>query len=284
MIRSSYEHTVNVEEIYGAIARGGDILQYIPEPLAEDLGKRSKIAIAEIADRDSIAAVVKIAREGKVKEVLPIADAVPPLYGDLNKAFDEVFWLKQRVAEYDCKVHDLIFLEANNLYNTLVARYKNYLIARYGFYTPCLSCHLYFHSVRVPIVKALGGTKVIGGERKSHDGRIKVSQIPIAVEYYAKAVRALGGELVLPLWEIENTKEIIKMTYPDNPQLSCMFKETYGTLPERIKHDDMKLRAFFHEFAIPLDIRLINAMTSEEHADIIKLADEFVKELEGAPK
>lgn len=284
MIKSSYEHTVSLKDLYGAISRGEDITQHMPDQLAEDLKKRKNIAIAEIADRDSIAAVVKIAREGKVKEVLPIADAIPPLYGDLNKAFDEVFWLKQEVAKYGCKVYDLIFLDASDLYNTMVARYKNYLIKRFGFYTPCLSCHLYFHTVRVPIIKALGGTKIIGGERKSHDGRIKVSQIPLAVEYYKQAVRALGGELVLPLWEIESTKEIIKMTYADNPQLSCMFKEAYGSLPDSIKQDEAKLNKFFQEFALPLDMWLINSLTKDENADIIKLADAFIRELENTPK
>jgi len=284
MIRSAYEHTVDVKDLYEAIARGEDILQHMPDHLAEQLGKSNKVAIAEIADRDSIAAVVKIAREGKVGEVLPVADAVPPLYGDLNKAFDEVFWLKQKVAGYDCRVYDLIFLEASDLYNTLVARYKNYIIKRYGFYTPCLTCHLYFHTARVPIVKALGGTKIIGGERKSHDGRIKASQIPVAVEYYTKAVRALGGELILPLWEVENTKDIIKMTYADNPHLSCMFKETFGNLSETIAKDELVVKKFFQEFAVPLDLRLINAMTSKENVDLIKVADEFVKELQGESK
>lgn len=279
MSLSIYDHTVKLKTLYKAIARGDEITRFFPNGLSDDLEGRENVAVAEIADRDSVAAVLKVMKEGEIKEILPIADIIPPEHGNIRKGFNQVFWLKEKAKKYNVKIYDLMFIESYDLYSTLAARYSRELINRYGFYTPCIACHMYFHTIRVPIVKALGGTQIIGGERNSHDGRLKPSQIPIAIDYYKKAVGMLGGNLVLPLRDIVDTNEIIKLTYDDHPQLSCMFKETYGGLPESIMRDEERLKGFLEEFALPLTLDLIGVMVRKENPNIIGLADKFVERL-----
>ncbi|MCF8037391.1 MAG: hypothetical protein K9K62_11005, partial [Desulfobacteraceae bacterium] len=45
-----------------------------------------------------------------------------------------------------------------------------------GHYTPCTGCHLYLHAVRIPLARMLGNVPIIGGERESHSGKVKVNQ------------------------------------------------------------------------------------------------------------
>jgi len=277
MTRSYCESTIRLRNLYEAIARGDDILQYFPNGLREDLEGREKIAIAEIADRDSIAACLKVIMDGKIKEILPVADDIPPEYGNLNKAFNHVFWLQKQAEKYNAKVYDLVFIKSEEIYTTLTARYTEELISRYGFYAPCISCHMYFHTLRVPIVRALGGTKIVGGERELHDNRVKTSQIPLAIDYYQKAVSMLGGELILPLRKISDTKDIINLTFDDNPQLSCMFKERYGDLPRSVMNDKVKLKKFIEEFSLPITVDLIRTITTKQNVSITGWADDFVE-------
>ena len=276
----SYENrTVNLSQVYQKIALGESILSCFPDDSAEQLKDANDVAIMEVADRDSIAAGMKAIKEGLVTEILPVADIIPPESGNINKAFSQIFWLKHEAKEYNVKIHDIIFIEHVDLYNVLTARYSEELITKYGFYSPCLTCHLYFHTSRAPLVRALGGKKIIGGERNSHDGKIKMSQIPLALNYYKKAISELGAELILPIRDIKDTKDIISLSYNDNTQLSCMFKQMYGNLPPRITQNKTLLRNFFEGFAVPLSVSIIKELTTNPAADLIGFSDAFMQNL-----
>ena len=75
-------------------------MSYLPKRLGSELGNTKKIAIAEIAGRDSVAAALNLIKERKVDEILPIADDVPPQYGNLNEAFNPIFWLQKEAEKY----------------------------------------------------------------------------------------------------------------------------------------------------------------------------------------
>ena len=47
----------------------------------------------------------------------------------------------------------------------LCGRYTTHFIKKFGFFSPCVGCHFYIHTVRVPIAKLLQSNLVIGGER-----------------------------------------------------------------------------------------------------------------------
>jgi len=277
MTNYAFKHTIELKDVYGAIARGDDVLQYFPRDLENELSGREDIVIAEIAGRDSIAAALSLIKSGEVMDILPISDDVPPQYGNLDVPLGPVFWLREEAEKYGVRVHDLAFIRDYELYNILTAKYSKEIIKSYGFYTPCTSCHLYFHTIRAPLVRALGGTKIICGERDSHDGRIKPSQFPLALDYYKEAVRALGGELLLPIREIDDTNEIKSVAFKEDKQRSCMFKQSNIGVIERIMDDETGVGRFFEEFALPLTIKLIDTMTREEDANITKIANEFVR-------
>jgi hypothetical protein len=280
-MRAESLQSVELRDIFKAIARGEDIVPFFPKKIQKDLVKRGDLAIAEISGRDSIAAALKLIKEGKETEILPVADDVPPQYGNMNEAFSPIFWLQKEAKKHGAKVHDLVIVKEHELYSTLTAKYSREMIKRYGFYTPCMPCHLYFHSIRAVLITALGGTRVIGGERDSHDGKMKPSQVPTAIDYYIKAVKELGGELILPLRNIDKTQDIIDFTYEENTQLSCMFKRTFKDLSESIMRDETRIKKFFEEFAMPLNLKLMKELTTNENVDVIKTADEFVAKLNG---
>jgi hypothetical protein len=276
----SYENrTVNLSCAYKKIAKGESILPCFPDDMSEPLSGAKDLAIIEVADRDSIAAAMKAIKEGIVTEILPVADIIPPESGNINKAFSQIFWLKHETQKYDVKFYDLVFITYDDLYNVLTARYSEELITKYGFYSPCLTCHLYFHASRAPLVQALGGTKIIGGERNSHNGKIKMSQLPMALDYYKKAISDLGAELILPIRDISDTKDIINLSYHDNAQLSCMFKQMYGKIPTRIIQNEALMKNFFERFAVPLSVGLIKELTTNPDADIIAFSDAFMQNL-----
>jgi hypothetical protein len=78
----------------------------------------------------------------------------------------------------------------------------------FGFFSPCVGCHLYFHAIRIPLAKKLNCSLVIAGEKESHNGKIKVNQIGAALDSYTLFSKQFGIELFLPLRAAKLGKDI----------------------------------------------------------------------------
>jgi len=233
----------------------------LPAATIERLRNTGGVAIAEIAGRDSIAAVLAAVEQYPLKAVLPTLAYTGTEYGDWEIPLEKCRYLAQRLSGADIEVAGPVLLGAPRFWWLLCGRYISQLFRRFGFYTPCPACHLYFHALRIPLAKLTGAGFITGGSRESHDGRIKVNQTATALDACVKFVRGFGVELLLPLRHIESGGEIERILGrswdEEGEQLQCVLSGNYRNGEAAIAFDERDLQRFFDEFALPLAAEIV---------------------------
>ena len=129
--------------------------------------------IAEIAGKDSVSAVIKFMKENPGTVVIPTIVYTGTEYGDRESYYNSVRFLKDKSKESGVLWEDTIELTDGDFGNVLCARYQYMINQKYGFYTPCIACHLFAHLMRLPLLKKVGAEGIITGERHSHQGKLK---------------------------------------------------------------------------------------------------------------
>ena len=142
----------------------------------------TRLAMVEIAGRDSIAAAVIGVEAQGFTDLLPTCVYTGTEYGAWQTVERAVERLIKRLPQ--ARVHDPLLLGSPGFWQVLNGRFIAELVSRYGFYTPCVGCHLYLHGVRIPLAALLGNLPIIAGERERHDQAIKVNQISEALDIY----------------------------------------------------------------------------------------------------
>lgn len=207
--------------------------------------------IAEIAGRDSIAAVIKLAQENFISQVFPTSVKAPTEYGDSQVIEDNVTFLRKKLSLFNAEVKPLETFQDNALWAALNGRFLSQLINRFGFFTPCLGCHLYFHLMRIPLAQRESLEVVVSGERENHAGKVKINQSVMALKAYSRVLKRVELELIFPLRYIVKEEELIAILgghwQQGERQFRCVFKGNYGHL----KVDPKKLEEFFETFLIP---------------------------------
>lgn len=96
-------------------------------------------------------------------------------------------------------IEDLIILENDlNLWND---------IQEQTFFSPCIACHLYCHLLRLPLAKTYSAN-ILTGERKSHDGSIKVNQNNFVLNWFANFFTNNNYHFIKPLIDVIDSNEI----------------------------------------------------------------------------
>lgn len=218
------------------------------------LRRAEALAIAEIAGRDSVAAVLKAAESGRIKTILPTVAYTGTEFGDWSQPFEKAAFLREVLRGRGLQVHEPVVLGSPELWWILCGRYASKHVKEFGFYTPCLGCHLYFHAIRIPLSKMVDCTIVIGGERESHDGRIKLNQIGIALDAYTDLLGRFGVELLLPLRSIrsgEAVQRIIGSEWSEgSQQLLCVMRKNYLDERGEVEYSEEAVRRYFDRFAL----------------------------------
>ena len=155
------------------------------------------LAIVEMAGRDSVAAAIKGVNTQGFTDLLPTYVYTGTEYGNWSSVLKAVERLKVSLGD-NVNIHELLVFGSPLFWQALNGRYINELIKRYGFYTPCIGCHLYLHSLRIPLSVLLGNKPVITGERESHDGGEKINQIADALNVY----ESIGIAFNVPILKI----------------------------------------------------------------------------------
>lgn len=202
----------------------------------ESLRNIEGLAIVEMAGRDSVAAAIKGVEEDNFSDLLPTYVYTGTEFGNWQSVLEALDRLRQKLPER-VKVHDLLVFGSVGFWQALNGRYINELIKRYGFFTPCIGCHLYLHSSRIPLSVLLGNKPVITGERESHDGGEKINQIPEVLDVYKSFFRKFKIPLHMPIRQIDNGNQIEKIIRidwkQDKDQLGCVlsgnYRDTTGT-------------------------------------------------------
>ncbi|MCG2722560.1 MAG: hypothetical protein L6290_11200 [Thermodesulfovibrionales bacterium] len=211
------------------------------------------VAIAEIAGRDSVAAVIRACRVRDIKAVVPTIAFTGTEYGNWKVPFGKTALMKEKLEKEDIRVFSVIVLGSPRFWWKLCGRYTTELFKKFGYFTPCLGCHLYFHAIRIPLAKMLNCNIVIGGERESHDGKVKVNQTGAALDAYSEFLKFFNLELFLPLRNVNSGKEIEDILGQNwqegEEQLACVLSKNYQDKDGNVIFDEAALKNYFHEFA-----------------------------------
>ncbi len=251
----------------------------LPPETRARVAAAAKPAIVEVAGRDSIAAAVRAAAEGGFDLFLPAIAYTGTEVGEWEVPFEKVRLLRRLVEARGAEVEVLapVVLGAPALWHVLGGRYATALIKRFGFYTPCLGCHLYLHALRVPLARALGCANVVAGERERHDGRVKVNQLGVALDAYARLLADFAVELTLPLRHVAAGPEVEKLAGTDwregAGQMFCVLRGNYKSPSGAVSYDELAVTRFFADFAVPVAARALHAYLEGRRPDYENLAE-----------
>jgi hypothetical protein len=232
----------------------GDFPDWMLSPSAADEIRAAEgVAIAEIAGRDSIAAVIRACELRPIKAVVPTIAYTGTEYGRWKTPFEKTELMKERLEQNGIKVFDPVVVGSPKIWWALCGKETAQLIQQFGFLPHCVGCHLYFHAIRIPLAKKLGTNLIIGGERESHDGKIKINQIKISLDAYEAFVKKFDIELLLPLRHITSGEEIeaiIGMQWDEGEQqLECVLSKNYRQRDGSVIFNEKSIIRYFSEFA-----------------------------------
>ena len=261
-------------------------LNKFPEILSgleiEEIKSAGRLAIAEIAGRDSVAAVVVAAKDGLFDALIPTVVYVPTEYGDWGAILKTSEALQAEVASrFGKRVFPPLLIGSADLWHALNGRFLSVLNERFGTFSPCPGCHLYMHISRIPIAKLLGARIVITGERESHDGKVKINQTPMALDFYQEVYRAFDLELVMPLRRVASTEEVQALAggaWSDatNKQLTCVFSANYVRLDGDVSYREGAWRSWFEDYLVPAVKEIISQLIEGRNVEYLRVARKYV--------
>jgi hypothetical protein len=221
----------------------------------------SGLAIVEIAGRDSVAAAIRAVEENGFTDLIPTYVYTGTEYGPWEAVGKAVGRLATRLP--GVQVHELLLLGSPKFWQALNGRFVTELVSRYGFYTPCLGCHLYLHATRIPLAVMLGKVPIIAGERERHDQAIKLNQLSEALNIYQDLAAHFEIDLLLPLRHIsEGTRigDILGFEWQGGrEQLGCVLSGNYRRCDGTTENVSPLVRKYLEEFAGPCTERILQS-------------------------
>ena len=237
--------------------------------------------IAEIAGKDSIAAVLSFAKAHKKINIIPTVVLTGTEYGDLKSYDKTIYFLKDTLKYYDVTIKDTVYLQDGSFWNLLNAKYQYSLFKRFGIYAPCITCHMYTHLIRIPVYKKYNAKGIITGERISHSGKIKLNQHYLTISAFDEIFMNSEINMERPLLLIEDVDVIDQLI--DNEEIlrhtndvKCVMS---GNLSEFILENSNNthlLKKYLKEYVIPVGLFCVeqylysSKLHKEEIEDIIK--------------
>ncbi|MFZ3062894.1 MAG: hypothetical protein WA148_04000, partial [Actinomycetota bacterium] len=255
--------TLDLPEVSVNPGKGDRLLLSQKQKVACPLFPKKNIdAIVEIAGRDSFAAILKFCQENKVRTLLPTYVHTATEYGDFGETKRNVDMFREHLLKrFDVRLLDLVELENPRLWWALNGRFVSLLFQKFGFWTPCIGCHLYVHLMRVPLARKLAVKKIISGEREYHEGGTKLNQTRAAIDAYTKILRSVGVELVQPLENLSSSKVLTNILGQDwdegDRQMSCVLSGNYRLSGKTGNCSDEKMQqSYIDDFLIPVGKKL----------------------------
>ncbi|MBN2898468.1 MAG: hypothetical protein JXO44_06820 [Clostridia bacterium] len=242
----------------------------------------SETVIGEFSGRDSVAAIMKAFEDASIRYILPIATFAGTEYGDFDVLYGNYEKLLKIVhMRYgdEKTVYPLLEYSNMDIWGLMNGRQMVRVVEKYGFMSPCIGCHLYFHLTKLPFAMALSG-RIISGERESHDGRIKVNQLGQSLDSYQKVIDQCGGELMMPIRNLENgdaVEELIGWDWQegkDHPK--CVLSGNYRDASGQAIFDEEKLAAYLQDYLEPFGLAVGRYLT-EKGDDFSALREEVLK-------
>ncbi|MBN2795038.1 MAG: hypothetical protein JXR88_06505 [Clostridia bacterium] len=234
--------------------------------------------IGEFSGRDSVAAILKAFEREDINYVLPVASFSSTEYGDFNTIYNNY----EKTLAYVNKhfkgkkiLYPLYEYNRPDLWHLFIGRKMSLITERYGFISPCIGCHLYFHLTKIPFARFLS-KRIISGERDSHDGKLKVNQLNESLETYKEVLNSLGYELIMPLQhEIlgKAIQDLIGWTWEegeDHPK--CVLSGNYRDKKNKAIFDMNQMISYFEEYLKPAGQIVGQHLLNELNLDELKVA------------
>lgn len=266
--RCEEDCTINTE----LLATKPEILFPLNAARLAELQQMQRLAIGEMAGRDSVAAILAALESDDVQAVLPIAVYTGTEYGDWRGFERNADYLRSVARErFGKPVLDLVWMGSPKLWQALNGRFVTDIVRRFGAYTPCLACHFYLHAVRIPLAVQLGVRVVIGGDREQHDQRAKINQIAPVMDVYRRFLLRFGLELREPLRCVANTTEVDALLGPawpgGSPQPRCVFSGNFYPLDGREGWTQAEVMRFVHDLAYPALEEIVAGLVANRPVD-----------------
>jgi len=253
--------------------------QYVEEILRE---LPPDTLIGEFSGRDSAAAIIKVMEQEEHSHLLPVASFAGTEYGDegvLKENHEHTARRLHSLYGEKKNFYPLLFYSNPALWNIINGRFTSLVIEKYGFYTPCIGCHAYFHILRLPLALKLG-KKIVSGERERHNGRLKVNQTPLCLDFYEDIISYFGAKLLLPLRHVhrgEEVEEILGWKWQEGKNHpDCVFSGNYRDLEGKTSIKKEQVQEYLEGFLKPVIIK-VTAMFLENN-NVSK--EELLKEVE----
>ena len=225
----------------------------------------SQTAIVQIAGRDSVAAAVAAVRKRGFRTLIPTIAFTGTETGDREAPFRAVEALRGLVGS-EAEVAEPVTLTDPALWSAMNARPAAEIQRRFGIYSPCLACHLYFHLLRVPLAWEHGYAPIVSGERDTHDGRVKLSQTAESIDAAVRVLRSAGVELLEPVRHASG-EEIAELVGGDweqgRGQLGCLLSGNYADLRGNVTYDEGGYVAYLVGYFEPLGRAIVDAWRTE---------------------
>jgi len=250
----------------------------LAEEQLDALRETPSLAIAEIAGRDSLAAVVRAVEQRGFTTLLPTVVCVGTEYGDLKAPERAVFALAERLPNVEILAP--LWFSSPKLWAALNGRFAAVVAERFGVSSACLACHLYMHLCRLPLARTLGGVPVIAGERDTHDGRIKLSQTHASIDAAIEVLEYAGVELLEPIRDAssDDVEALVGEQWKRyGSQTACLLSGNYVGLGGEVAFDGAAHRWYSREFLVPAGMAIIDAWRATPDPDY----EEIVREVLG---
>ena len=248
------------------------------DQMIEEYRAMSGLAIVEIAGRDSVAAAVKSVSAQGFTDLLPVYAYTGTEHGPWSTVEKAVERLASRLPTV--RVHRLLVLGSPGFWKALNGRFVSELISTYGFYTPCVACHLYLHAVRVPLALNLGNVPIISGEREQHDEVIKTNQISEALDFFVRFAGKFEIQLLFPLRHISRgvfIEDLLGYNWSEGKeQLGCALSDNYRLLDEQLNITAAQVKSFLDEFAGPCAEKMVRSYVEGHIPDHLKIATQVL--------
>jgi hypothetical protein len=252
--------------------------QLAPQDLAE-LRNRPRVAVVELAGRDSVAAALAATAEHGFSDLVPTCVYTGSEHGPWETVGQAWLRLRQRLPA-QVSLHPLLVYGSPLLWRAMNGRFAGELTARHGLPPFCVGCHLYLHALRLPLALALGGAPIVAGERESHDGRIKINQLAVSLDAYRALAQHWAVDLLLPLRQVASGREVeawLGRPWPEGgEQLDCVLSGNYRAPDGRAVASDCGLADYLNGFALPLAKTWLTALLAGRPRDPIQLATELL--------
>lgn len=262
-----YEHVprcVSFPELCDAVAQHGDVLSVLPAVVADDLTKAPKpFVLTDFAGRDSVAAAMAWLREHKVGTLIPVADVVPTRFGDWGVYQDN--W--ERMVEHvqrkhpDVHVAPWFCLEDVEFWSSLNGRFSNQLARAFGFFTPCLGCHLHFYAMRTVLAEALDARVLISGEKELHGSRRKANQTSEAVAAYRRFSKEHGVQQHFPIHQVRDEAQMLDLLGDEwregERQLRCVMSGNDRGVDGKPLFSPEQIAGYMEHFANPMATHIV---------------------------